>query len=101
MKEKDYTNILRKNLLDACQASYIPNVIQAQNNIRELPNDWLIKNIHLMASKILNLSDEWEYRRLLELYQMLDKTLLTKLIAFGLESNNDAVREAANDFRRE
>lgn len=98
---KEYENILRINLLDACQASYTPNISKARDIILELPREWVLGNIHHIATEILNLSDEWEYRRLLELYQMLDTELLTKLITIGLKSNNPEIKEAAYDFIEE
>ena len=98
---KEYESILRKNLLDACQASYTPNISKARDNILELPKKWVLDNIHPIATEVLSLSDEWEYRRLLELYQMLDKELLTKLITIGLKSNNPEIKEAAYDFKEE
>jgi hypothetical protein len=95
MKEK----LLKESLLDACQASYIPFMEKGRETILELPRGWVLKNIHCMAMEILNLSDEWEYRRLLELYKKLDKNLLINLVNMGLKNDNEDIKEAANDFK--
>jgi len=44
--------------------------------------------------------EEWEYRRLLELYEMLDHSLLLRLIARGLSSDDCDLRMAAEDFQQ-
>lgn len=90
--------ILRDGLGDACQASGAPAIIRGRNKIYALPRQWVIDNIHSIAQEVLNFFDEWEYRRLLEVYEELDKGLLKKLVAIGLESSNEEVREAADDF---
>jgi hypothetical protein len=90
--------ILRDSLLYACQASGAPAIIKGRKKIFALPRQWVIDNIHKIAQEILNLSDEWEYRRLLEIYKELDEELLKMLIAIGLENSNEEVRETANDF---
>ena len=42
--------------------------------------------------------DEWEYRRLLELYWLLDKKLVKRFALQGLKSENPDVVEAAEEF---
>ncbi len=91
--------ILKDSLSDACQASYVPAIEKGREKILLLPKEWVIKNIHSIATEILDLSDEWEYRRLLELYEKLDKNLLINLINTGLRSDNKDIKEAANDFK--
>ena len=94
-------SILKKYLLEACQASYVPNITKARNKILELPKEWLVNNINSVATGLLNLSDEWEYRRLLELYKMLDEELVLQLVSAGLKSSNPEVQEAAKDFSQD
>lgn len=43
--------------------------------------------------------DDWEYRRLLELIEMLDPQRIGWLIQYGLTSKNSEIAEAANEFR--
>ncbi len=90
--------ILKESLSQACQATYMPIIDSGREKIFALPRQWVIDNIHSMAQDILNLSDEWEYIRLLEVYRELDDDLLRKLVAIGLKSNNGDVKEAAEHF---
>ena len=53
--------ILKDSLSDACQASYVPAIEKGREKILLLPKEWVIKNIHSIATEILDLSDEWEY----------------------------------------
>lgn len=76
----------------------MPIIDEGRKIIFALPRQWVIENIHSIAQEILDLSDGWEYRRLLEVYKELNEGLLRKLVAIGLESANDEVREAADDF---
>jgi len=47
---------------------------------------------------LLDMDDEWEYRRLAEVYFELDINLARKLAQLGLNSKNDEVVEAAMDM---
>ncbi len=82
----------------ACVATYVPNIEKGRQIIFSMPREWVLKNIEIAASETLNLSDEWHFRRLLEVYEKLDQDLLKKLIEHGLKSSNIAIVEAANDF---
>ncbi len=94
-----YEDTLRRSLINACQASYVPNIEKGRKEIISLPRKWVLDNIHCIATDMLDLSDEWEYRRLLELYDLLHRQLVIKLIELGINSNNEDVQEAANDFK--
>ena len=94
----DKVAILSKSLKYACKASSAPSILKGRQQILDLPRKWVIDNIHKVAEETLDLTDDWEYRRLLELYTELDLVLLRKLIAFGMESPNEAIREAAGEF---
>jgi hypothetical protein len=52
-----------------------------------------------VAVESLNLTDYWEYRRLLELADLLDVGLVQRLIPLGLKSDDPDVREAAEDYK--
>ncbi len=96
------TNI--KNLKEAvglaCDASYTPNILKGRDIILSMPKKWVLENIENVAAETLNLSDEWHFRRLLEVYETLDQDLVTKLVEFGLKSTNEEIVEAATDFKK-
>lgn len=84
----------------ACQCQNEGNIVLGRCGIWSLPKDWTVERIKHIAASMLDLNDEWEYRRLLEVYERLDKGLLTQLIDRGLQSKCDEVREAAQDFQQ-
>lgn len=92
--------ILKEGLESACQASYVPNIVTGRKKILALPRQWVIKNIHTIAQEMLDLSDEWEYLRLVEVYKELDEGLLKMLIDVGLQSKNEDIKGAADHYRQ-
>jgi hypothetical protein len=75
-----YTDVRRPTLADA---------------LAGLPRPWLAARIEAAPAPLLRLQDEWEYRRLLELYALLDPELWRRLAARGLRSPVADIREAA------
>ncbi len=90
---------LKRALLNACDASYVPNILKGQETILSMSRPWVISQINGIARDILDLSDEWHYRRLLELYQRLDHTLYSDFLDFGLRNSNDDIVEAAKSAK--
>jgi hypothetical protein len=83
----------------ACQPSYVPKIMRGRAEVLAMPRAWVLTHIEQAAYETLNLTDEWEYRRLLELFQQLDNSLVQRLVAHGLNSPDADIREAAEDFR--
>ncbi len=90
---------LRGALQRACQAQNYGVITGGRADILAMPRDAVLANIESVAAQSLSLSDEWEYRRLLELYAQLDQGLLRRLVTHGLSDSNQEVREAAEDFK--
>lgn len=82
----------------ACQSSNIRNIELGRAAVLALPRDWVVQNIEAFAESLLALGDEWEYRRLCELYYLLDRRLLQRLVDRGRASDNEAIVEAASDM---
>lgn len=61
----------------------------------------MLEHIEQVAIAALDLSDYWEYRRLLELAELLDPGLLQRFVSLGLGNPDPDVHEAAEDFKRE
>jgi hypothetical protein len=89
---------IRNALESACMAQSMPAITRGRTEILALPRERVLEIIESVAAETLPLSEEWEYRRLLELYQDLDAGLLQRLVASGLASDDPAIREAAEDF---
>jgi hypothetical protein len=84
----------------ACQPQSAGRIIAGRRQVLAFPRSWVLKCIEQVAVEVLDLSDYWEYRRLLELAQLLDPTLLQRFASLGLNSRDPEVREAAADFHR-
>lgn len=82
----------------ACQSQNVENIQLGRAVILSLPHPWIVESIEAYAEPLLRLDDEWEYRRLGELYERLDTNLLRRLAMRGLESRVHEIREAAQDF---
>ena len=90
---------LRAALGRACQAQNAGVITQGRRDILAMPREAVVESIELVATECLPLGEEWEFRRLLELYAELDRGLLNRLVESGLASDAAEIREAAEDFR--
>ncbi len=91
--------VLRYLLDLACQAQNARNIVLGRAAIQALPREWLLVNLERYAEPLLQLEDEWEYRRFAELYELLDDELLHRLVVRGLTSSDGEIREAAQEFQ--
>jgi hypothetical protein len=57
----------------------------------------VLQHIERLAEPFLQLDDDWEYIRLIEVYWTLDKALVQKLAYRALQSANYNVREVGQD----
>lgn len=83
----------------ACKCQHIANITLGREQILSLPRQWAIDNINSAVDTMLDLNDEWEFQRLLEVYQKLDKGLLDGLISRGLKSENAEINQAALELQ--
>lgn len=93
--------VMRYLLELACQAQNINNIMLGRNALLSLPRDWLVQTIECYAEFLLELEDEWEYRRLLEVYEQLDDTLVHRLALRGLTSPDSEIQETAHELLEE
>lgn len=82
----------------ACQSQNGGRIVAGRQQVLSLPRSWVLEWLEPVAQEVLNLSDYWEYRRLLELAEMLDIKLLKRLVSRNLASTDPDVREAAEDY---
>jgi hypothetical protein len=82
----------------ACEPSYVPTIEQARQAILALPRRWTIEHIVTAAEPLLLSSDDWVYRRLLELYALLDRELTLKFARRAAEHEHPEIREAGTEF---
>ncbi len=91
---------LRSSVALACQPTGSTSIMKGRSQVYDLPREWVLENIEHAAFSILDLSDYWEFRRLLELLQPLDSEILQRFVSIGLAHTDADVREAAEDFER-
>ena len=86
-------------LLDlACRAQHVRNIELGRTALLAIPRAWLLRYIPVVAEPLVQLEDDWEYRRLLEVYWWLDRRLTHSLVERGLASSSPAIREVAEEF---
>jgi hypothetical protein len=81
----------------ACQCQNMRNMTLGRMTLWALPEQWLSEQIESIAEPLLQLNNDWEYRRLLEVYWRLDKSLVRKLALRGLNNPNPEIREAGQE----
>ena len=74
------------------------DIALVRESILSLPRDWVVARIEGVASPILERGGDEEYRRLLELYALLDAHLAHRLAEMAMKHDDEDVREAGQDF---
>jgi len=70
----------------------------ARKIILSLPHDWLLENIERYAEPLLGYEDDEEYRRLLELYSLIDRDLTLRLARRAAAHSAADINEVGEDF---
>jgi hypothetical protein len=63
-----------------------------------LPRDWLVAHIERYAESLLGYEDYEEYRRLLELYSLIDRDPTLRLARRAAAHDDADIKEAGEDF---
>lgn len=83
----------------ACQAQNVRNITLGREACLELPRQWLLNRIEKAAFQFLDWkTDDWEFRRLMEVAALLDHGLVSRLAQNGLSSSNTEVVKAAREY---
>jgi hypothetical protein len=75
------------------------NIEMGRASISRIPYDWLNSELPQAVDESLDLDDEWEYRRLLELLAESAPQLMQTYIDLGLRSSNTEIQDAAAEFK--
>lgn len=89
---------LRSALLLACQPTNMASIEEGRRRVLALPRALVLEYIEHIAADAIELTDYWEYRRLLECAALLDAGVVARMAAWGIDSSDPDVREAANDY---
>lgn len=95
--QQDIVTIL---LRQACESQNVGNIVLARQAIATIPQPCVSRVLEAAIHKGVDLTDEWEYRRLLELLREIKSERLSTFITLGLTSNDAEIREVADDFQR-
>ena len=93
---KMLVNILLKA---ACQSQNVGNITSARKMMLRIPPAWLASALHDAIEAVVDLNDEWEYRRLIELLKELKSELLIHYLDYGMAVGSSAIYEAAMDMK--
>lgn len=86
-------------LLDyACAPTNISPITISRNCLKQFPADWITNKIMKLVFRSVNIYDDWDYRRFLELSEIISKDLLEWAISISCFSDNSDIIEAAADF---
>ena len=91
--------ILQKLLKWACQPQNTTAIVIARNKINEIDRAWLKQYFLEIAEKCIDFSDDWEYRRLMELVVCVVPELKEDALELVENSENEDIQEVAQDYR--
>lgn len=87
----------------ACQGTNEAVILLARKEFKEIPPEWTIENLDSAVRIGIDMDDEWDYLRLLELLyesRTIYKNTLNRYIEIGSRSLNKEIQEAAEDFQK-
>jgi hypothetical protein len=97
----DSTSKMLVNILleAACQSQNVGNITSARKMMLRIPPVWLASALHDAIEAVVDLNDEWEYRRLIELLKELKSEVLTYYLDYGMAVGSSAIYEATIDMK--
>jgi hypothetical protein len=98
MCEIDEYAVIRENLLLACGSASVARVAHGRDELLGLPRGWLLSRIEAAAEPMLEGGDPRVWRRMLELYRILEPSLLAGLARRAAEHPGPEVANAGRDF---
>ena len=84
----------------ACTCQHVGNIYVSHNALLRIPSDLRASMLQDAVTRTLDLDDEWEYRRLVELLLEIAPQFVERYLEIGRSSNVADVREAAEDFAK-
>lgn len=92
-------SVLRELLGYACEAQNWANICLGREFLARISSDVLVAKLPTAIATI-NLADDWEYLRLMEMLEIACPNLLPMYVEIGLSSDNPEVREVAREYER-
>ena len=100
MREPDglATEIIGKLVSWACKPTNTTPITIARECLKQFPTDWISNKIKQTVLSSIDIGDYWEYRRLLELSEIISIDLLEWVITLGEGAKDLDIIEAVDDF---
>ncbi|MCA9214450.1 MAG: hypothetical protein KDB27_15370 [Planctomycetales bacterium] len=92
------TSVLQYLLTLACECQNHANILLGRRALAAMPPDWLADRIHTAAKTRLNLTDDWECRRLIEVYAVIDINLAIAFAEACSNSQDSEIATAGREF---
>ena len=91
--------VLRVLIENACLGQNYAPIELGRKKINEINKEWLGQYFLEVAETCIDFSDEWEYRRLVELVDFSVTELKDKVFELGVDSDNEEIRELVEEFQ--
>ena len=98
LSEETASEVVGKLISWACQPTNIMPITIARNCLKQFPIEWVSLKIKQTVFRFININDDWDYRRLLELCELISLDLLKWAIELNEKSTNPDISEAVDDF---
>ena len=98
LPEKTAAEVVGELISWACQPTNIMPITIARNCLEQFPVDWVSPKIKQTVFRFIDINDDWEYRRLLELCELISLDLLKWAIELNEKSTDPDIAEAVDDF---
>lgn len=98
LSEETASEVVGKLISWACQPTNIMPITIARNCLKQFPIEWVSLKIKQTVFRFIDITDDWDYRRLLELCELISLDLLKWAIELNEKSTNSDIAEAVDDF---
>jgi hypothetical protein len=94
-------NALDSILDHGCKCQNELNILLGREFLSKFSLQFLEQHLIQRASTVLDFSDDYEFRRLCEAVELIDRSLLEQVLVFGDSIDNAEIREAISDYREQ
>ena len=82
----------------ACQSQYDTTIYMGRDYLTRFPKDWITEKIKHTAPSYIDITDYWDYQRLLELSKIISDELLRWSVLLGKDADDPEIADAADEY---
>lgn len=102
MYNKDIAQKVLSILLEwACYGQNVAGIMMGRRKISEIPIEWLELNLVFTVKNYFDYSDDWNYRRLLEVVVESVPKLTEEILLLNENTDSQDILEIIDDFKRQ